>query len=1442
MRRALLIGIGKYAGIVVLVLALVVAGAVLYLQTGHGRSFVTAQIESAASSPGSSLEIGEIDGFFPVHFAVTDVAMRDGEGPWLAVDRIGVEWAPLALLAGRVDIDRIAIGRIDLPRTPAPTVVPEEEAEADEPFTWPSLPLAIDLGSLRVDEIALGAPLLGEPAQFSLAARARLGDTAAGLALVLDLARLDGPTDNIAADIAFVPATDQLDVSLSIHEPQGGLLTKGLGLSGEPDLRIDAAGSGPLSDWEGRLEATLNGNSLAEIEAGITGTGDRNLEVTAFLTPGPLLPPELERLLAGGLTLVAAAEVPAGGEAIDLTSLTLDGRAAQISLRGRIGLTTESDLAISILADDADAFADLAPGIAWDSAALDGRVVGAWPALDISASASITALDAMDRRVLETDLALTLSGDDLLQAPIAFDLILNATGIDLGQAEANALLAEGVDLAAGGTLDLAGNVLLDTLDLGAGPIALTGHAMAERWGETLTASLALRAPDLAAVEGAGALALAGSVDADLGLTMDGPAMSVDIEARADGLGTGISQLDALLGAAPRMEAAISRTADGGIDVRSFSLAARAIMAEAQGSITQDRAALSAGVEISDLGAIDPGAKGALTLTAKVDGTLAAPRLQADVTSRQIAFGAVTANDLILNVTASDLAHAPQASVSGKAQVLGQAARLRLSVATEAETSAIRVDNVALQHGPSAISGAVRILDGIADGDLKLAISSLAPYAPLVGGDLEGSVLGDVALRNSSGRQDAILDITASNVAIADALRASSIRLAGRIDDTAGSQRIDARLDAAALVTPSVQFDTLALDAEGDMAALDITLVGKGPEASLDVRAALGQEPDRLVADISALTASLKGETLALRQPMRITQSGERLEIAGLNLGYGDGGVILDGTLAPEGNRLDLRISQLSLGLVRMFDPTQQIAGTLDGSLSLDGPRSAPVAQFDIAASDIAVDQTSGVTMSASLTGDWRNERLRADSRLDFSTGGGLDLTASLGLPADPGSGFPRMNDNAALAARASGEVDLSLANRFLAGGADRIAGRMRLDLAADGTMANPRASGSAVLSEGRYDNVRYGIKLRRMEMELRGAGDRLEVVSLTARTPGRGSVSGSGNISLGGDMPVDVAVRLERAQVIDTDLAHAIVDADLRLVGTVRQELALAGTVSVPKSEIRIPDRLPASVQEIAVVEVNAPPERAAQIEAEKAPPPETVAIALDIAIDVPQQMMIRGRGLEAEMEGALKVEGTADQPIVTGEVSMRRGTLDIVGRRLAFDRGRVEFDGGEKIDPILDFLATSQVDTYKISITVGNRASFPKISLSSTPPLPEDEVLSQLLFEKSSGELTAFEALQLAQAAAELAGVDTGVGMLDAVRGATGLDHLSVDAGDGKSGPSLSAGRYVTDRVYVGVTQGSNAGSSAARVEIEVTDNIKLETELGTEDSKAGINWEWDY
>jgi translocation and assembly module TamB len=313
--------------------------------------------------------------------------------------------------------------------------------------------------------------------------------------------------------------------------------------------------------------------------------------------------------------------------------------------------------------------------------------------------------------------------------------------------------------------------------------------------------------------------------------------------------------------------------------------------------------------------------------------------------------------------------------------------------------------------------------------------------------------------------------------------------------------------------------------------------------------------------------------------------------------------------------------------------------------------------------------------------------------------------------------------------------------------------------------------------------------------------------------------------------------------MIETDLASAVIDSDLAITGNLRRQLTLGGKVKVVKADIRVPDKLPPSVQVIEVTEVNRPGQAAGSSAARQPAPKQTLIVALDLAVEAPQQVAVRGRGLDVELGGNLKIGGTTAQPAIDGALKLRRGSLEIVGKRLDFTDGTLTFEGGKQIDPILDLTAVSRAQDLEVTAKVEGPARVPRITLSSVPEMPQDEILARLLFGKSAGALSPFELLQLAQATADLAGVNTGPGVLDKIRKSTGLDRLSLEQSEGAAGPSLSAGRYVAKGVYVGVSQGAKSGSSAATVEIEITPNIKVESEVGaTAGSKAGVNLEWDY
>jgi translocation and assembly module TamB len=135
--------------------------------------------------------------------------------------------------------------------------------------------------------------------------------------------------------------------------------------------------------------------------------------------------------------------------------------------------------------------------------------------------------------------------------------------------------------------------------------------------------------------------------------------------------------------------------------------------------------------------------------------------------------------------------------------------------------------------------------------------------------------------------------------------------------------------------------------------------------------------------------------------------------------------------------------------------------------------------------------------------------------------------------------------------------------------------------------------------------------------------------------------------------------------------------------------------------------------------------------------------------------------------------------------------------------------------------------------------ASDPQLVLSSAPELPQDEILAQFLFGRSITDLSPFQVVQLATAVAQLAGGGSG-GLMSSIRESTGLDTLGIVT-DARGNPALQAGRYVSERIYLGVATGAT-GEANATVNLDVTKNLKARVEAGSESSGAGLFYEREY
>jgi len=289
----------------------------------------------------------------------------------------------------------------------------------------------------------------------------------------------------------------------------------------------------------------------------------------------------------------------------------------------------------------------------------------------------------------------------------------------------------------------------------------------------------------------------------------------------------------------------------------------------------------------------------------------------------------------------------------------------------------------------------------------------------------------------------------------------------------------------------------------------------------------------------------------------------------------------------------------------------------------------------------------------------------------------------------------------------------------------------------------------------------------------------------------------------------------------------ALIEGDL-IIPNARYEIIRQGQAEVPELS---------GVRRKSEIRTSRPTDRPAA-----ATPPSV--IKLDLRVRAEDQIYVSGMGLESEWGMDLRIRGTATNPVITGGLDLVRGTYSFAGKRFEVTRGTIRFRGGALTDPDINIQASTTTDGITANIVITGTGQRPQIAFTSTPTLPQDEVLSRLLFGTDPSNLSATEAIQLAAALNSLRGSGGGLNPLGKLRSATGFDRLRILGADEASGrgTSLAAGKYLTDNIYVEIVTDAK-GMTATQIEIALSKALSLLSSTGSfGGSSASLRYSKDY
>ena len=1371
-RRRIPIRIAKGIGWLLAGLLTIVALAIAFLHTPPGRQFIVDQITAFAPASGLRVEVGEIDGSVLWSSTLYDVKLYDANDTlFLEVPTIDLNWRPHRFLYNGLDVRHLVVSNGTLYAAPE-----LEPGDPDAPIL-PDFDIRVD--RFVIEDLTVAEGLLGEERVVNFAAEADIRD---GL-VYLDADGAFGGGDEFAALIHAEPDGDRFDLDLDWQAPQGGFLAAMVGA--EEDLAIDLQGNGTWTSWEGDLLAVQGETELLDFDI-YNESGQYRL--VGQVRPAAYLEGLPQRALGDLVTLTASGT---------LEDSVLEGN---FVMRAR-GVNADGQGAIDLADNRVNGFAFAAQlldptlfseDVALNGAALEGTLNGPFRDLVLPHTLSVEEIDAGGVTVTDVVQSGTLTYDGTrLTLPLDTRIGRIVSGNEL----VDPRLVNG---SVNGTLVYAGSEIL------ADDLAVRFQGLRARLGlnSNLDSGLTringpVNIADLA-FDNVGVIDAGAQIRFRIG--GDAPWM---LRAEVQGVVEEVtnSTIANLAGETIRFDGGVAMGGEMPLVFQNFDINASQLTATLDGQVDDDGTSIAGSGRHVEYGPFtveaqlaDDGPRAVLVF--------ADPLPAAGLTDVHVAIAP--------NEDGFDI------ETSGGSLLGPFDGELGLQIADNGDT-AIRIDR--LDVAETRVSGTLNLVEGGVAGQLDIGR-----------GGLDGTV--DLAVRG--GGQGFDIDLVADNARFSGgtpiSIASGTIDASGLIAE--GNTTITGNARLQGLSYGSLFIGRLAAQAEivNGSGTFDAALTGqRGSQFELLVNGRFA--PERIAV---AVDGSYAGREISMpRRAVLTSLDGGGWELQRSQISYGDGYVIASGRFGGDAP-LQARIA--------LADMPLDIAGALSGDLGIGGDISG-VIELEAGAGGLPVGEArlmvdgltrSGLTLTSqpldiALVADLSEDLLQARAIMSDTSGASGRLQARIAnLPRTGGLNERLYNGDLFGQFRYDG----SAAALWRLAAIDLLDMTGRIAVAANirGSLGDPQIRGSLTGDDLRVRSGLTGTDVTGLAMRGTFTGSRLALTRFSGTAPNGGQISGSGfidlsNISASRGPQIDLRMAARNAEILDLENMGATITGPMRIVsngvgGTIAGRLeATSARWSLGGSEAV--SELPS----VEVTEINLPSDQR---------PAAVSQSPWRFLIDVraPGGIRVEGMGLDSEWRTEnLLLRGTTDDPRVGGSVSIvpRQGFYSFAGTRFEITRGEIDFDRNVPIDPRVDLTAVTDVNGLSVEVDVTGSASQPEITFSSTPALPEEELLARLLFGGSITDLSATDALQLGAAVASLRG-GGGVGPINQLRDAVGLDRLRIIPSDPAldRGTAVALGKNFGRRFYVEIIT-DGAGYNASELEFRVTSWLNLLATVST-------------
>ncbi len=763
-----------------------------------------------------------------------------------------------------------------------------------------------------------------------------------------------------------------------------------------------------------------------------------------------------------------------------------------------------------------------------------------------------------------------------------------------------------------------------------------------------------------------------------------------------------------------------------------------------------------------------------------------------------------------------------------------------------------VRNLLATAGDATLDGdlSYHIQEKVLDGDLFIHASTLRPFRAIFpeGSNLGGSIGGEIHFKShhAKGKDNLLPELHAhilmKNVRYFDKLIGQGM-LDLRMQNLTTNPEGYLSIDCENVLFKNIYFSTVQIATCQNGSEHPFQIVARGiwkKDMNLTATGFWQKKNALWMAEVNSLFGQILQKPFSIETPFYIKTEKNTFFLENALMNIADGRLSLEIDLSPTKAKISTKAEHLPLDVLSISNPGIDLSGKVSFDAVLESSLQKKSGYLNLSLEQAEIKEIGKeplVKAKGSMQAQLEGDKVQAFCHIYATEDQFIDLTATLPVNLSLAPFHIDIDPHRKVSAELTAEGSLEAIFDFINIGSHKPRGLLTAHLYLSGSLNDPSLKGFLQLQNGSYENYVIGTRLNNINAELIAANKEVILKNFSSFGKEGGTLHATGKLKIDpkDKFPFTIEAALNELKLLDFDMISSEFTGNLEVTGNTDSAL-VKGAVTVPKATINIAETLPMQVPELDITYINRP----VHLEGARLTPIKSYPLNYDVNITASNTVFVKGKGLNSEWKGRVHLTGKNAQVVAEGRLTLLKGDFFFSGKQFSLTQGEITFTDKASPGAYIKISGTLQMSDVQVLAVIQGPLSAPTLTFQSIPHMPTSSILARILFNKDISEITAVQALQLANVIVSMSG-NGGPDVLEAIRKSIGVDRLNIVGKDGSDEISLQIGWYLTHGVTVSLSQ--SATSSDVTVEVDLKHGFIFQAETqNQEEGKFSLKWNRNY